>query len=521
MDMQTRISAARTGAARFLDSLLMPELGFGVHRDSLWEGGGDFPGMLLPGTYNAIACRFLIRSWTALPDPAADSLAAYLCASQTAEGAFRLEGMEAKDIYYPDFEYDDLHITNYALGALDLLGRRPKHGLAFAQRYTDLTTLDGWLAKRDFGEPWTEGNYFVNVASLLAQLASGQDGGELRPCGDAAAKAGSAFARLLEWHDAFQCPATGFWADPDRTDLTSAMAGAAHNLHLYFLAGREVPRYERIVDSCLGLVRGKATTACLDIDAVDILANLHAYGYRTADIEEWLEAKLEGLLDFQNPDGGFPDAIEGERLFDGWESYREPQGISNAFATWFRMASIGMAASILYPDTRQDWRFRNTIGIGYFSALPPGQSRRPAWLPPFSGRPRFSATEGYWSMQMGATDPLSPAGRTELAPTAIIDAILERLANAKIPSLAQAAGYYRFELGDMGAFTIVIDSRGGRLPLPGDEIHKPNLTLRLTAADLESLLAGKLNATAAYMRKKLRLSGDITKAFILQGLLKG
>ena len=145
-----------------------------------------------------------------------------------------------------------------------------------------------------------------------------------------------------------------------------AMAGAAHNFHIYYYLNRPLRYVDRIVDHCVSFVGEGVTSACVDIDMVDILANMHKYGYRTGDIESGLEKKLVDLLDFQNPDGGFADVKEGDRRFDGWNSYVEPQGLSNCFATWFRTATIAMICEVLFPK-EFPWHFRNTIGMGYFN----------------------------------------------------------------------------------------------------------------------------------------------------------
>ena len=76
--------------------------------------------------------------------------------------------------------------------------------------------------------------------------------------------------------------------------------------------------------------------------------------------------KLGQILDFQNEDGGFPDVLAGERGFDGWTAYREPQGISNTFATFFDAPTMAMCACVLFPETKASWRFRPGIGMGYF-----------------------------------------------------------------------------------------------------------------------------------------------------------
>ncbi len=519
MNLRTRLERARKLAADYLDSLRVPELGFGIHRESSWEGGRDFPGMLLPGTYNAAACRFLIGSWN---DPApADraALAAFLSSHQLENGVFRVPGMTEETVYYPDMEYDDLHVTNYSLGVLDLLGEKPARPLAFAERYADPEFLDAWLERRDLGSPWTEGNYLVNVGSLLAWLA-----------GNGHPSAPEAFLRLLEWHEENQDPGTGFWSLPG-TDALSGMAGAAHDLHLFYLAGRPVPLHERIVDVCLGLLPGPAVTACLDVDAVDILANLHAYGYRTGDIEAYLEGKLRGILAVQNPDGGFPDAFEGYRTFDGWESYREPQGISNAFASWFRMAAAAMAACVLFPETRGSWRFRGTIGIGYFPEVPAGLGRSPVWLEgcPRSGMPRptrivrppdpVSAPDprGHSEGEAAAGPP--PGSGTPAVSRRLADALIDRLRAASPETRSRAFGFCRFDLGGDGILDLAIDAEGVREAVP-PEGTCPDLVFSVSAEDLDRILTGTLGASAAYMRKRLRIRGDISRALALQAVLK-
>jgi hypothetical protein len=220
-----------------------------------------------------------------------------------------------------------------------------------------MEVLKDWLAKRDMSNPWTEGNNIVNIASFYFVFAEQ---------GDRRMKA--LIEHLLEWHEETQDPQTGYWLDEDARPPVHpmvAMAGAAHNFHIYYYLNRSLKFVERIVDHCLSFVADGVTSACVDIDVVDILCNMHKFGYRASDIEKGLEKKLADLLDFQNDDGGFSDVCEGDRRFDGWNTYVEPQGISNCFATWFRSATIGMICEILFPETFP-WYFRNTIGIGYF-----------------------------------------------------------------------------------------------------------------------------------------------------------
>lgn len=114
-----------------------------------------------------------------------------------------------------------------------------------------------------------------------------------------------------------------------------------------------------------------ASSACLDVDPVDILVHLRdRTSHRRAEIDAWLAGKLEALLAIQAADGGFPDAVgagpdTGLRQLDGWVGgYREPQGLSNTFATYFRMIAIAMILTALSRG-RSRFGFRRTIGIGY------------------------------------------------------------------------------------------------------------------------------------------------------------
>ena len=87
--------------------------------------------------------------------------------------------------------------------------------------------------------------------------------------------------------------------------------------------------------------------------------------YRRSDIRSWLRAKLDALLDFQSPDGGFSAELHGIRRQDGWVGgYEEPQGLSNTFSTWFRWIAIAMIVDCLWPG-QHPWRFRRMVGIGY------------------------------------------------------------------------------------------------------------------------------------------------------------
>jgi hypothetical protein len=365
-DLPARIAAARARSLRWLDAMQAAELPRGVARISAAHDIRTWPGVLLPGTYNAVLCRALIGGLEDFSPSERAALVAWLEGHRLPDGRFRVPGMEDGAVFKkPDlaetWRYIDFHVTNYALGAIEMLdgGRAPV--LGFARPYLDVVRLESWLARRDMRDPWQEGNNVVNLGSFLHLIGKFGDEDDRRA-------SDRAFAALFDWHDRTQEPSTGFWgvgqaADPLR--LLHAFAGAMHNHHLWFLRGRLLPAQDRAIDYVLTLPP-RIDSACIDVDAVDLLIHGHRLaGHRRADIEAWLATLLPALLDWQEEDGGFCDVRMGERHQDGWlRGYAEPQGLSNGFATWFRWIAIAMIADLFWPG-RWHWRFRSMPGIGY------------------------------------------------------------------------------------------------------------------------------------------------------------
>jgi hypothetical protein len=364
-DLQVRVLAARDRSLAWLETMATPGQPKGVYRSAAAHDIEAWPQMLLPGTYNALMNLELIGGLGGLDETDRETLAAWITGFRKPDGVVRLPGMADADVFKkPDpaetWMYIDFHVTNYALGGLDAIGRLGDVPLDFAKPWLAPASLESWLAKRDLRDPWQEGNNIVNLASFLLLMRR-----------DAAlrARAETALDLLIDWHLRRVEPATGFWgvdqlSDPTR--LLHAMAGAAHNYHLFYALRRPVPSVDKAVDYCLSHEAG-VVNACIDVDIVDILACAYRLtDHRRGDIETWFRTFLPRLLDFQNTDGGFADETRGIRRFDGWvHGYEEPQGVSNTFATWFRWIAIAMMSEILWPDLHP-WRFRRMIGIGYF-----------------------------------------------------------------------------------------------------------------------------------------------------------
>lgn len=368
-ELQTRLSEALQRAEAWLWSMQAPGQPRGIMRSSSHHDADVWPDVLVQASYNGIMALDLIGALDGLTPAEKRAAVDFFHRFRMLDGRFRMPMMTSDAVFKkPDltetWRYIDFHVSNYSLGALQALGDdRPV--LGFVKPFLDLGFLEAWLARRDFRDIWQEGNNIVNLASFLLLVCE---------CGSEAdaAAALAGLQAMLEWHDRLQEPATGFWgigqaASEER--LLHAMAGATHNFHIFFNLGRDIPYFDKSIDYCLTLPT-MSVSACLDVDPIDILA--HGYrltNHRQEEVEAWLRAKLIGMLEYQSADGGFPDVSQGVRRLDGWvRGYEEPQGISNSFATYFRLIGIGMIASVLWPGWRR-WKFRRMIGIGYFKPM--------------------------------------------------------------------------------------------------------------------------------------------------------
>lgn len=369
--LQSGIASARTRSLRWLAHMQAPGQQEGVSRISEAHDTVRWPGMLLPGTYNAVMLRDLLGDFAEWPVQRREALANWLESHRRADGIFRIPGMTddavfKKPLLRDTWEYIDFHVSNYSQGAVQALCPERLPVLDFARPFLDPVHIKAWLSERDLRDPWQEGNNIVNLGSFLLGLGEQGEGNAVQRAMDL----------LFAWHDRLQEPSTGFWGvgqAHDDTALLHAMAGSMHNYHLWYFTGRPLAYQERAIDYALS--RPPAIhSACIDVDLVDLLTHGHAcLDYRRPEIEAWLRQLLVALLSLQAADGGFPDEParpgQGMRRQDGWvDGYAEPQGLSNTFSTWFRWIAIAMSARCLWPEWQAfegGWRFRYMVGIGY------------------------------------------------------------------------------------------------------------------------------------------------------------
>lgn len=492
MDTIKRIENMRGKAISWLNSMKVEGYGCDVFANSVHNRDIKNSDMLLAGTYNAVMCLKLLGEYEKVEQNEKDKICNYINGFQKKNGFYTMPSMRKKDIYYPTMEYDNFHITNYTVRAIRELGGKQKNPFRFLSEYNSMKKLDKWLSKRDMSSPWTEGNYIVNLASFF--IMDSEDNEEL-------------INNMINWHNAMQ-DESGFWMDPERTDFISGMAGAAHNYHIYYYYNLPVPNYKNIVDHCLNMIKDSVSSACLDIDVSDVLCHFIKYGYRTEEIKEYLQAKLNQILDYQNEDGGFSDVDEGIRKFDGWNVYEEPQGISNCFATWFRCASVGMIACCLYPETKESWHFAQDIGIGYFNkTYLDGVDMSEVTA-------EKSKAKEIWKSRAKKNHTIR-ARRSNITMEELKELVTLRFNGKDLSSIEQAfCVKFKITSGCVGEIPVMIDKNSAGICddcESGVEFIAPDYIIK-------RILNGKLNPVVAYATKRMVIKGDITKALKLQSI---
>jgi putative sterol carrier protein len=79
---------------------------------------------------------------------------------------------------------------------------------------------------------------------------------------------------------------------------------------------------------------------------------------------------------------------------------------------------------------------------------------------------------------------------------------------------------YQFEIGGQAGGSLSVEISEGRVLAEPGENPQARVTLSVSPETLNKLLDGKLNATVAYMTKKLKIRGDIALAMKLEALLR-
>jgi len=384
-DLENRIVTARKRALAYLESMSCETgVGFGWRIGNYHDEHKD-PGFLLYGTWCGVYLAVLLGIDSQWSHEYKQSVLNTLQSGQRDDGYFQLSSWSEQNHHLHSWQYALFHATNYCLGALRVLGKAPCKPFSFLEAYQNPTVLQAWLDARCMFLPGMEGNNVVNMASFFLEHArQGFDWAQ------------DAFETLLAWHFRVQNPQTGYFdrlRHNNYANMSHSVTGAAHNLHLFWYSDTRLPRGDLVINDCLCIASNGSSTACTDIDVTDILIHL-ANDNELADqtlrarIGNALALLMTDLLDRQNPDGGFGDGIRGELNLAG---YRTPHHVSNIWATWFRMTTIGMISEALGLSKAGTWRFRDTIGMGYRKRDYLGNN-----LPPLPFEPPDEAVLATW-----------------------------------------------------------------------------------------------------------------------------
>lgn len=355
MNLLDTIQDHKHAALKFIRKL---EWQKSLYKYSLNHDPQKYPAALLYGTWSVVYINELcgVNQPDAIDRPAVlNSLNSY----RRPDGIFFPKALENSK-YAKSKEYMFLHCYNYSVGACMLLDENFDFQSKYMDYFLDADNLDRWLNQRSLQRPWEESNNVVNVASYLAL------------CNDHGAQgADERLYQMLEWHEQVQNPKLGGFENLgfSRNNKLQSMAGAVHNFHLHHYLD-EAMRYETIIgNNVIPFLFEGPLTACLSIDFTELGCKTISHLPSSYDMEQALLFHLVALLNYQNADGGFYEN-ESRRKPTKANGMKEDIASSNSYATWFRMCSIGMIATTLLGDNIQNWKFRNTLGMGYFTPQP-------------------------------------------------------------------------------------------------------------------------------------------------------
>ena len=219
----------------------------------------------------------------------------------------------------------------------------------------------------------------------------------------------------FKFHEASQLSSTGFWGNSFNKKYYSGFQNAFHQFEIYNYWCRDIPFYEKVVDTVLFLQDREGHFAptpggggCLDYDAADILINLgYKKEYRKQAVRLSLVRLLEAIMKSQNTDGGFcesrkrPSSLRSifqvhnlKFVFSGLNPYlwyfRLKKTVSNSrksrdkinthwtrigrgweqsdmWNTWFRCLTIAVIDEVLnISNPKFEWNFQKCVGLGFF-----------------------------------------------------------------------------------------------------------------------------------------------------------
>ena len=305
----TSLDTIRPGLVGWLDRARAGDV------EHVFSDSGRATPTLYPTLY-AILARELVEAWDGIDREQAAAAVQQFQDAQT--GFFWDDRMTYRPGSVHDEEYTRWHITCCALQALDALGARPTYPLAFLDPFREPGAVEQWLGRLNMKAAWRESN---KIMALLASLYYAHDVTQ-----DGVWLAG--YHAVLDWLISSQDAETGLWGTDAGASRLNGMAATYHFLMFFDAVGRPVPHSERMLDTTLSLQLREGhygplgASACVDLDAVDILANRSLVTeHRAANVRASLLRAYEAIAEMQNPDAGFPEHSVRHRDVVDWVGF--------------------------------------------------------------------------------------------------------------------------------------------------------------------------------------------------------
>ncbi|MFA6450892.1 MAG: hypothetical protein WCX65_15565 [bacterium] len=183
------------------------------------------------------------------------------------------------------------HATAYAVGALKLLGAKPKFPLAFMKKFNSPEKIEKMLENIPWGMIWTGSHIGAGIPS--AALNTDEIDTKLMDI-------------YFDWLNREADPETGFWIRGDALNKKPAkdeMGGAFHFYFIYAYLKRPLPYPEKIIDATIALQHENGlwdsdVPYCIDLDGVYNLIQAYKQTdeYRKKDVEAAVEKALAAIV---------------------------------------------------------------------------------------------------------------------------------------------------------------------------------------------------------------------------------
>lgn len=291
----------------------------------------------------------------------------YIRSYQTGDGLFKDKVIENEIASIADW-WGWRHLTLHTIMALTALDATAEKKFKLLEPFKEHKFVNEWLESRNWiNDPAGVSNEIQNYATLLqyARDFQGEEWG------------GDAVEWILDWLDENQDPKTGLWGNRFDTPyfLSIGVQTGYHLWLLYFYDKRPIKYTDKIVESVLATQKSLGgfgvptnSSACEDIDSIDLLVRLHFYtDFRREDIKKALQKALPWILTNMNEDGGFVfRRLESFKY--GHEKMYSRAEESAMFSTWFRTLSLAYLSKVL-PDSiagNFNWQFQKCPGMQFW-----------------------------------------------------------------------------------------------------------------------------------------------------------